>query len=173
MFWHDEIRASRLFGGMFFANVTIPQVKHSYRDGSRQARRRSVRRRSVNCAVTLTKYSAFCTCVARLSLGIALRQMQTKHLHTPHCTPRDRVFHIIFVLMFCVMVGCAALAILYLQKDPNGRFVESQCYVLQSIAPHVRINSSLNADDIMVIVCSVLFFCSFFIAVFTQVLVIT
>uniref|UniRef100_A0A914XKI9 RING-CH-type domain-containing protein n=1 Tax=Plectus sambesii TaxID=2011161 RepID=A0A914XKI9_9BILA len=78
-----------------------------------------------------------------------------QRVHLPHLDGRDKVLHTVFLLVFAVMVGCSVLSVLYLQGEPQS----TRSY---------RASSTLTTEDLIVIICSVLFFCAFFVAVFTQ-----
>lgn len=43
-------------------------------------------------------------------------------LHIPRCSHRDALLHLVFVLVLGVMVGCAALSVLYLKADKGYRY---------------------------------------------------
>lgn len=45
---------------------------------------------------------------------------QLQRVHLPHLDRRDKVLHTVFLLVFAVMVGCAALSVLYLQGEPQN-----------------------------------------------------
>uniref|UniRef100_A0A8L8K9Z8 RING-CH-type domain-containing protein n=1 Tax=Heligmosomoides polygyrus TaxID=6339 RepID=A0A8L8K9Z8_HELPZ len=103
-------------------------------------------------------------------------------LHFPHLSTRDRLLNILFVFVFIIMVICAVLSIHFLQSELNSVFRiefsianpapsnpnDPQKYALRSFRGYRVVSSSLSDDDVTVVVCSVLFFAAFFIAVFTQ-----
>lgn len=80
-------------------------------------------------------------------------------LHFPHLSTRDRLLNILFVFVFIIMVICAVLSIHFLQLSEQYH---------STLRGYRVVSSSLSDDDVTVVVCSVLFFAAFFIAVFTQ-----
>nr|CDJ84566.1 Zinc finger domain containing protein [Haemonchus contortus] len=80
-------------------------------------------------------------------------------LHFPHLSTRDRLLNILFIIVFIIMVVCAVLSIHFLQLSEQYH---------STLRGYRVVSSSLSDDDVTVVVCSVLFFAAFFIAVFTQ-----
>ncbi|VDM57327.1 unnamed protein product, partial [Angiostrongylus costaricensis] len=97
-------------------------------------------------------------------------------LHFPHLSARDRLLNVLFIFVFIIMVVCAVLSIHFLQLSEQYHSRLSFGYTSkirgsqkEERYPGYRIvSSSLSDDELTVVVCSVLFFAAFFIAVFTQ-----
>ncbi|KAK6728647.1 hypothetical protein RB195_005969 [Necator americanus] len=80
-------------------------------------------------------------------------------LHFPHISAKDRLLNALFLIVFIIMVVCAVLSIHFLQLSEQYH---------STLRGYRVVSSSLSDDDVTVVVCSVLFFAAFFIAVFTQ-----
>lgn len=80
-------------------------------------------------------------------------------LHFPHLSARDRLLNALFIFVFIIMVVCAVLSIHFLQLSEQYH---------SKLRGYRVVSSSLSDDELTVVVCSVLFFAAFFIAVFTQ-----
>ncbi|VDO20426.1 unnamed protein product, partial [Haemonchus placei] len=97
-------------------------------------------------------------------------------LHFPHLSTRDRLLNILFIIVFIIMVVCAVLSIHFLQLSDTfalllketGCLAEHAFDIFLVFRGYRVVSSSLSDDDVTVVVCSVLFFAAFFIAVFTQ-----
>ncbi|KAJ1355903.1 hypothetical protein KIN20_013476 [Parelaphostrongylus tenuis] len=80
-------------------------------------------------------------------------------LHFPHLSARDRLLNVLFIFVFIIMIICAVLSIHFLQLSEQYH---------SKLRGYRIVSSSLSDDELTVVVCSVLFFAAFFIAVFTQ-----
>ncbi|WKX92526.1 hypothetical protein Q1695_010508 [Nippostrongylus brasiliensis] len=80
-------------------------------------------------------------------------------LHFPHLSTTDRLLNLLFVIVLIIMIICAVLSIHFLQLSEQYH---------STLRGYRVVSSSLSDDDVTVVVCSVLFFAAFFIAVFTQ-----
>uniref|UniRef100_A0A1I7WP18 RSN1_TM domain-containing protein n=1 Tax=Heterorhabditis bacteriophora TaxID=37862 RepID=A0A1I7WP18_HETBA len=65
----------------------------------------------------------------------------------------------LFVVVFIIMIVCAFLSIHFLQLSEQYH---------STLRGYRVVSSSLSDDDVTVVICSVLFFAAFFVAVFTQ-----
>ncbi|KAK8769011.1 hypothetical protein V5799_014524 [Amblyomma americanum] len=76
------------------------------------------------------------------------------HWRLPPCSPRDKVLHSVFVLAVIVMVACASVTIVCFRQEPpstSGR------------------RSDLTHSELVTLVCGVLFFLAFFVAMYVEV----
>lgn len=73
----------------------------------------------------------------------------------PQCSPRDKVLHALFLVAVSVMVACATVTIVCFKQD-GGSSSKSQ-------------RSELSDSEIITLVCGVLFFLAFFVAMYVEV----
>jgi len=85
--------------------------------------------------------------------------LHLRSFHLPHVAGRDRVLNVICILVLFIMVICGGMSIYFLHMTDQYHTVRSY---------HRSNYTLMTQEDIVVIICSILFFIAFFIAVFTQ-----
>lgn len=73
----------------------------------------------------------------------------------PQCSPRDKVLHTLFLVAVSVMVACATVTIVCFKQD-GGSSAKAQ-------------RSELTDSEVITLVCGVLFFLAFFVAMYVEV----
>ncbi|CAM1329054.1 Uncharacterised protein g9915 [Pycnogonum litorale] len=73
----------------------------------------------------------------------------------PHCSYRDRLFHVTFFLALIVMIACATITILCFKQDEGVRIKQD--------------NTKLTESEIVTLICGILFFIAFFLAMYVEV----
>jgi len=74
----------------------------------------------------------------------------------PSCSSKDKVLHSVFMAAIMIMITCSIITILCFKQ--NG-----------DIKPRVGPNTELSASELMTLSCGVLFFLSFFVAMYVEV----
>ncbi|XP_064476605.1 E3 ubiquitin-protein ligase MARCHF4-like [Ornithodoros turicata] len=74
----------------------------------------------------------------------------------PQCSPRDKVLHTLFLVAVAVMVACATVTIVCFKQDGGSAAAKAQ-------------RSELTDSEVITLVCGVLFFLAFFVAMYVEV----
>ncbi|GAB6030807.1 hypothetical protein CHUAL_007654 [Chamberlinius hualienensis] len=83
------------------------------------------------------------------------KKFRVKHWHVPSCSLRDKILHVVFFLSLLTMIGSATVTILCFKHDKGGR---------------VNLDKNhLTHSEIVTLVCGVLFFVAFFLAMYVEV----
>uniref|UniRef100_A0A131YZT2 E3 ubiquitin-protein ligase MARCH1/8 n=1 Tax=Rhipicephalus appendiculatus TaxID=34631 RepID=A0A131YZT2_RHIAP len=82
----------------------------------------------------------------------------------PPCSPRDKVLHSVFLLAVVVMVACATVTIVCFRQDPPASSSSSS-----TTTTTTGRRSDLTHSEMVTLVCGVLFFLAFFVAMYVEV----
>ncbi|KAI1280482.1 E3 ubiquitin-protein ligase MARCHF1 [Halotydeus destructor] len=85
------------------------------------------------------------------------KKFKVRHWQFPHCSRKDKVLHFIFFLSVLVMVGSAVVTVLCFKDDQER---------------HVRLDpnrTELTHSEVITLICGVLFFFAFFMAMYVEV----
>jgi len=74
----------------------------------------------------------------------------------PSCSSKDKVLHSIFMVAVVIMIGCSIITIICFKQNAD-------------IQPRVGPDTELSASELMTLSCGVLFFLSFFVAMYVEV----
>lgn len=77
----------------------------------------------------------------------------------PPCSPRDKVLHSVFLLAVVVMVACATVTIVCFRQEPASSTTTTTS----------GRRSDLTHSELVTLVCGVLFFLAFFVAMYVEV----
>jgi E3 ubiquitin-protein ligase MARCH1/8 len=78
------------------------------------------------------------------------------HLQFPYCSRKDKLLHLLFFFSLCIMIACAVVTVLCFKRDR-----------LHQVSGHSR--AELSDSELSTLICGVLFFLSFFTAMYVQV----
>jgi len=74
----------------------------------------------------------------------------------PSCSSKDKVLHSVFMVAVIIMIGCSIITIICFKQNAD-------------IQPRVGPDTELSASELMTLSCGVLFFLSFFVAMYVEV----
>ncbi|XP_035217919.1 uncharacterized protein LOC118191227 [Stegodyphus dumicola] len=83
------------------------------------------------------------------------KKFKVRHWKLPPCSRKDKVLHLLFFLAVLLMVTCASITVLCFKQD-NGTKIDPN-------------RTELTHSEIVTLVCGVLFFLAFFIAMYVEV----
>lgn len=83
------------------------------------------------------------------------KKFKVRHWQFPHCSRRDKILHFLFFISVIVMVTCATITIMCFKQDKGTRVDPDRTELTQS--------------EIVTLVCGVLFFLAFFVAMYVEV----
>ncbi|XP_067137862.1 uncharacterized protein [Centruroides vittatus] len=83
------------------------------------------------------------------------KKFKVRHWQFPHCSRRDKILHLLFFISVIVMVTCATITIMCFKQDKGTRVDPDRTELTQS--------------EIVTLVCGVLFFLAFFVAMYVEV----
>lgn len=81
--------------------------------------------------------------------------LQIRHWQFPQCSRKDKVLHLFFILSVLLMVTCASLTVVFFKQDKGS---------LTRTDPH----QELTQSEVGNLVCGVLFFVAFFVAIYVE-----
>lgn len=83
------------------------------------------------------------------------KKFKVNHWQFPPCSNRDKVLHVIFVVSLLTMIGCASATIMCFKHDKGMRSGLDK--------------TELTRSEVVTLVCGVLFFIAFFVAMYVEV----
>ncbi|CAG2109832.1 unnamed protein product [Medioppia subpectinata] len=83
------------------------------------------------------------------------KKFKVNHWQLPHCSRNDKILHSLFVVSLSVMACCAVITVMCFKQDRGQR-----------IDPN---RTELSQSEIVTLICGVLFFLAFFMAMYVEV----
>lgn len=83
------------------------------------------------------------------------KKFKVRHWQFPRCSRRDKILHFLFIISVLVMIACATITIMCFKQD-KGTKVDPD-------------RTELTQSEIVTLVCGVLFFLAFFVAMYVEV----
>lgn len=83
------------------------------------------------------------------------KKFKIRHWQLPQCSRKDKVLHFLFFLSVMLMISCASITVLCFKQD-KGTKVDPD-------------RTELTQSEIVTLVCGVLFFLAFFVAMYVEV----
>lgn len=81
------------------------------------------------------------------------KKFKIRHWQFPQCSRKDKILHLLFILSALLMITCASLTIMFFKQDKGTK---------------VDLNQELTQSEIGNLVCGVLFFVAFFVAIYVE-----
>ncbi|GIY84760.1 RING-CH-type domain-containing protein [Caerostris darwini] len=81
------------------------------------------------------------------------KKFKIRHWQFPQCSRKDKILHLLFIFSVLLMTTCASLTIMFFKQDKGSK---------------VDLNQELTQSEIGNLVCGVLFFVAFFVAIYVE-----
>uniref|UniRef100_A0A915I186 RING-CH-type domain-containing protein n=1 Tax=Romanomermis culicivorax TaxID=13658 RepID=A0A915I186_ROMCU len=87
------------------------------------------------------------------------KTIRIRKFQCPPCCRRDKFLHVTFILAVLIMFACATLTVISFESQRNNKYVRK--------GPNEKVE--LNSQEVITLVCGIMFFCAFFLAMYVQV----